>query len=166
MLFAMAALLLLTPAPVVAEVQAFEGNKALAEQYFGMVFGKADMEVSNTILAADFQRIDRSHAATPLGKVGAQFLATYLHNTFPDLTYTIDAVAVEGDTVAVCWTARGTQDATFGVLPATHKTITWTGMSFLTVNDGKIVMEMTNLENVSALLGDDGTLRLSPSYAQ
>ena len=165
-LIAMAAMLLLAPTTVSADPLAAESNKALAEQYFGAVFGKGDMEVSNGILAADFQRIDRSQSGATLGKAGTQFLASYLHNSFSDVTYTIDAVTVEWDTVAVCWTARGTHDGTFGVLPATNKPMTWTGMSFLTMEDGKIVMEMTNLENVSALLGDTGNLRLSPSYAQ
>ena len=165
-LFAMAVLLLLAPITVLAEPPAAESNEALAEQYFGAVFGNGDMEISDAILAADFQRIDRSQSGTTLGKAGTQFLADYLHNSFSDVTYTIDALAIEGDTVAVCWTARGTNDATFGVVPATNEPVTWTGMSFLTMKDGKIVTEMTNLENVSALLGDTGNLRLSPSYAQ
>lgn len=166
LLIAMAALLLLAPTAALADPLAAESNKALAEQYFGAVFGKGDMEVAGAILAADFQRIDRSQAGATLGKAGTQFLADYLHSSFSDVTYTIDALAVEGNTVAICWTARGTNDATFGVLPATNKPITWTGMSFLTMADGKIVAEMTNLESVSALLGDTGALRLSPSYAQ
>lgn len=165
-LVGLATWLVLTPVAAFAGPTVGEGNAALAEQYFGDVLGKGDMTVGNAILASEFQRIDRSQAATPLGKAGMLFLADYLHRGFSDATFTIDAVVVGGDTVAVCWTARGTNDGSYGFLPATNKPLTWTGMSFLSMKDGKIVQEMTNLENVSALLGDQGELRLSPSYAQ
>ena len=39
-------------------------------------------------------------------------------------------------------------------------------MSFLTVEDGSVMQEVTNLESLSTLLGDTGEVRLSPSYAQ
>lgn len=161
-----AALLLLAPMVASAGPVAVDANAALAEQYFGDLLSKGDMTVGKAILAPEFQRIDRSQGATPLGKAGTLFLADYLHRSFPDVTFTIDAVVVKDDTIAICWTARGTNDGSFGYLPATHTPLTWTGMSFLAVSDGKIVQEMTNLENISALLGDSGDLHLSPSYAQ
>ena len=82
------------------------------------------------------------------------------------MTFTIDEAIVDGDTIAISWQASGTNDGTYGYLPATHKAVTWTGMSFLTVQDGSVMQEVTNLENIAALLGDTGELRLSPSYAQ
>ncbi len=166
MLIAVAAWLILLPITAAAEPVALDGNRALAEQYFGEVWSMGNMEVGNAILAPEFQHIDRSSGATSLGKAGTLFLADYLHRAFSDAAFTLDAVAVEGDTIAICWTAHGVNDGSFGYLPATNKAMTWTGMSFLSVKDGKIVQEMTNLENLSMLLGDTGELRLSPSYAQ
>ena len=164
-LVAMAAWLVLAPTMVSAGPMA-ETNKEVAEQYFGAVLSEADMAVSDAILASNFQRIDRSQFATPLGKAGTQFLVNYLHSGFSDVKFSVDAIVVEGDNVAVCWTAHGTHEGGYGVLPASHQSMTWTGMSFLTIKDGKIVQEMTNLEDISMLLGDTGNLRLSPSYAQ
>lgn len=165
LLVALAAWLVLTPVAAFAGPTAIESNQALAEQYFGEVLSKGDMAIGNAILAPEFQRIDRSQAAAPLGKAGTLFLADYLHRGLSDATFTIDAAVVEGDTVAICWTAHGTHDGMYGFVPATNKPLTWTGMSFLAVKDGKIVQEMTNLESVSMLLGGE-ELRLSPSYAQ
>ncbi len=65
----MSALLILAPVTALAGPQAVEENKALAEQCFSAVFGRGDMEVSNTILAANFQRVDRSQSGVTLGKV-------------------------------------------------------------------------------------------------
>lgn len=166
MLIAVAVWLILLPITATAEPIATESNKALAEQYFGEVWSKGNMEVGAAILAPEFQHIDRSSGATPLGKAGTLFLANYLHNAFSDATFTLDAVAVDGDTIAICWTAHGVNDGSYGYLPATNKPLTWTGMSFLSVKNGKIVQEMTNLENLSLLLGNTDELRLSPSYAQ
>ena len=71
---------------------------------------------------------------------------------FPDLRYTIDDLVVEGDHAAVCWTAQGTQTGEYGAAAATGKPVTWTGMSFFALKDGKIAGEETNLESPSEVL--------------
>lgn len=143
-----------------------ENNLAVATHYFSDLWGNGDIAGGGAIIADGFQRVDRSNAAHPLGKAGTLFLADYLHTAFSDVTFTIDDAIVDGDTIAVSWQASGTNDGAYGYLPATHKAVTWTGMSFLTVRDGSVMEEVTNLEDLSALLGDTGALRLSPSYAR
>lgn len=141
-------------------------NLVVATHYFNDLWGNGDVAGSGAMIADDFQRIDRSNPAQPLGKAGTLFLADYLHTAFSNVSFTIDEAIVDGDTIAISWQASGTNDGGYGYLPATHKAVTWTGMSFLTVQDGSVMQEVTNLENLSALLGDTGELRLSPSYAQ
>lgn len=143
-----------------AQLQA-EVNKAVAEQYFGQVLSKGDMGTADAILAPSFARIDRSQAGVELGRAGTEFLASYYQLAFPQLTYTIDAMAAEGDQVAVCWTAEGVAgDYAFA---KAGEPVTWTGMSFLRMADGRILEELTNLESV---LGIGEGMHLSPSYAQ
>lgn len=163
-----AALIVLAIAPMhaSASLSTAESNLAIATQYFGDLWGKGDVGGSHAIVADDFQRVDRSNPDHPLGKAGTLFLADYLHRAFSNVTFTIDQAIADGDTIAISWQTSGTHDGTYGYLPATHKAVTWTGMSFLTVENGSVVQEVTNLENLSALLGDTGEVRLSPSYAQ
>jgi predicted SnoaL-like aldol condensation-catalyzing enzyme len=163
-------------APTVAET-----NKQLAIQYFDDVMSAGKVATADTILASDFVRIDRSRDGVTLHKDGTEFLAAYQQLAFPQLTYTIDAMATEGDQVAVCWTARGIS-ADFPVSTVTYRPqpedpyasdyavigepVTWTGMSFLRMAEGRIVEEMTNQEQASGVLATDVSLKLAPSYAQ
>jgi predicted ester cyclase len=147
-----------TSAPVSA-------NQAVVEAYYNTVLGEADAAAAAAILAPEFQRTDRSQYGVTLGAPGVMFLAGYQHGAFPDLRYTIDDLVVEGDHAAVCWTAQGTQTGEYGAAAATGKPVTWTGMSFLELKDGKIAGEETNLENLSEVLSAQD-LRISPSYMQ
>lgn len=155
---------IMAPMHAAAGPSAAESNLDVATRYFTDVWGKA--EAGQAIIADDFQRVDRSSPTHPLGRTGTLFLAAYLHSGFSDVAFTIDEAVVDGDTIAIIWQAHGTNDGSYGFLPATNRAVTWTGMSFLTVKDGQVMQEVTNLENLSALLGDTGELRLSPSYAQ
>ncbi|MFN8467546.1 MAG: ester cyclase [Caldilineaceae bacterium] len=140
-------------------------NQAVVEAYFNDVLGKADAAAAATVLAPGFQRTDRSQDGVTLGAPGVMFLANYERQAFPDLRYTIDDLIVEGDHVAVCWTAAGTQAGAYGTAAATGKPVTWTGMSFFELKDGKIAGEEANLETPSAVLSTKD-LRISPSYTQ
>jgi predicted ester cyclase len=140
-------------------------GQAVVEEYFGAVLSNADAAAAEAILAPGFQRTDRSQFGVTLGAPGVMFLAHYQHSAFPDLRYTIDDLVVEGDHAAVCWTAKGTQAGEYGAAAATGKPVVWTGMSFLQLQDGKIAGEVTNLEELSAVLNAE-ELRISPSYMQ
>lgn len=139
-----------------------EANTALVEQYFGQVLGMGDTALAEEILAPDFHRIDRSLSGATLGVKGTEFLVDYYHTAFPDMRYNIDALVVEGDQVAVCWTATGTHGGFYGAAQPTGESMVWTGMSFIRVADGQIVEEMLNLENLADRFEAQ---KLSPSYA-
>jgi predicted ester cyclase len=140
-------------------------NQAVVEEYFANVLSQGDEAAAAAVLVPEFQRIDRSQSGATLGAQGMLFLANYQLSAFEDLRYTIDALVVVGDQVAVCWTATGTQTGAYGVAAATGKPVTWTGMSFLQLKDGKIAGEVTNLEDLAGVLNAGG-LHISPSYLQ
>ena len=137
-------------------------NKQVAETYFGQVLSQGDLAAADTILAPTFERLDRSQDGMALGPNGTTFLAAYYKYAVPDLSYTVDAMAAEGDQVAVCWTANG-QVGNYALAAHSGEPVTWTGMSFLTIEDGKIAEELTNLENMATVLGVD-EVRFAPSY--
>ncbi len=156
-------------APVSANQAVIEpgggGGGTVVEAYFSTVLSKANGAAAEAILAPDFRRTDRSQSGVTLGAPGVMFLANYERQAFPDLRYTIDDLVVEGDHVAVCWTAQGTQAGEYGTAAATGKPVVWTGMSFFKLQDGKIAGEETNLEDLSEVLAIKD-LRISPSYMQ
>lgn len=140
-------------------------GQAVVEEYFSSVLSKADAAAAEAILAPGFQRTDRSQAGATLGAAGVMFLANYQLSAFADLHYTIDDLVVEGDHVAVCWTATGTQSGEYGAVAANGKPVKWTGMSFFQLQNGKIAAEEANFEELSEVLAAED-LRISPSYAE
>jgi predicted ester cyclase len=59
--------------------------------------------------------------------------------SFPDLRYEIVDLVDGGDTCAVRWRATGTHRGQFGPVPATDRTVTYNGASFIRVAGGRIV---------------------------
>jgi steroid delta-isomerase-like uncharacterized protein len=50
----------------------------------------------------------------------------------------IDEMLAEGDRVMVRWTSRGTHQAEYNGLPATHKQVTYSGINIFRLANGKI----------------------------
>ncbi|NMG21462.1 hypothetical protein DP116_19210 [Brasilonema bromeliae SPC951] len=66
-----------------------------------------------------------------------------MHTGFPDLQFTITDAIAEGDKVAISWTAQGTHKGEIKVhhLPATGKSVSWTGIIIYRIVEGKITEE-------------------------
>jgi predicted ester cyclase len=59
-------------------------------------------------------------------------------SSFPDLTIVDYFTVAQGDIVAARWTASGTSQGNFLILPPAHKTIEYTGVSMYRIEDGKM----------------------------
>lgn len=64
----------------------------------------------------------------------------------PDLRMTVDLMVAEGDLVAVVWTARGTNTAHIGWLPATGVKVEERGITVWRIIDGKLHDEWTSFD--------------------
>ena len=70
---------------------------------------------------------------------------------FPDARCTIEDLIVEGDRVAVRWSARATHRGPLGEIPATGKSIEITGIDILRVSGGRIEEMWTNWDTLGLL---------------
>lgn len=61
------------------------------------------------------------------------------NDAFPDLRFTIDQVAVNGDLAASIWTATGTQAGEWQGIPPTNKRVSWSGINIFRIECGQIV---------------------------
>ncbi|MGZ4690790.1 MAG: ester cyclase [Acidimicrobiia bacterium] len=82
---------------------------------------------------------------------GMKQFITGLHESFPDLRFTIDDAIEEGDKVVGRWTMTGTHSAPFNGLPPTGDEVLLIGYDFLTVRDGRFA-EVWHLEDNVAML--------------
>ncbi|MFN0129085.1 MAG: ester cyclase [Verrucomicrobiales bacterium] len=70
---------------------------------------------------------------------------------FPDLRVTVQGIVAEGDDAVVRWSATGTHARPFGPVAASGRSVTYQGMTWLRVHDGKI-REGCDRWNLHALL--------------
>lgn len=84
---------------------------------------------------------------------------------FPDLKAEVDLILADGDLVSVRWTARGTNTAAGGGIPATGKRVQTSGTTVFRFENGAIAEEWTAGDALGLLrqLGLMGSPPASPS---
>src|SRR5215217_5938127 len=70
---------------------------------------------------------------------------------FPDLEFTVDLVAAEGDLAATRWTATGTQRGEWQGIAATDREVTWQGVNIFRFECGQIVESWSEADHLSLL---------------
>jgi steroid delta-isomerase-like uncharacterized protein len=81
---------------------------------------------------------------------GAQRIGGFV-TALPDLEWTFDEVIAQGDRVAARWTIRGTHDSDLLGFAATGNPVEFTGISFFTIQCGKIAEIQTEMDAVGLL---------------
>ena len=90
------------------------------------------------LYAPNYEGVDVGEAKPQHGPEEAcRSMAGYLL-AFPDIHFTMESTIVEGDNVAVAWTARGTHQGKLMHIPPTGHLIEMRGVSLFTVGDGQI----------------------------
>ena len=104
-------------------------------------------------LAAPGLTVFYSHFPAPVQGV-EQFkeILRQTHTSFPDLKLTVQEVLGEGNQVVVHWRYQGTHQKgeVFGIQPR-GQSVNVSGITFLRVNDGKVVEENGIVDNFSLL---------------
>jgi len=88
--------------------------------------------------APEYEGVDVGRAEPYRGPQGAAYHMTAYLRAFPDLRFTQDEILVQGDRVALFWTAYGTHEGKLMNIPPTHRKIAVRGASLLTVENAKI----------------------------
>ncbi len=123
------------------EIEEFEGkgNTALAEELFAP---------DHTLHFPGFPPLDRAGHAQVLG---------VFREGFPDLRIRVAEQVAAGDRVANHWIARGTHQGMFRGIPATGKTVTFTGNNVMRFDAGRI-REIWGQLDVVGLLAQLGVM--------
>ncbi|MFZ0953835.1 MAG: ester cyclase [Candidatus Sulfotelmatobacter sp.] len=118
-------------------------NKAVARRVFDEIFNEGKFEVADEIYAKDFA----NHGLhRDFGLQEDQAAVRWEKMVAPDLKITVDLMMADGDLVTVVWTARGTNTAPIGHLPATGVRIEERGITVWRIVDGKIREEWTSFD--------------------
>jgi steroid delta-isomerase-like uncharacterized protein len=122
---------------------------ALVTRFYQDVWNRADTGAACALLAPDF----RFRASLGPERVGPEGFIDYMlsvHAALGDYTCIIDDLVAQGDRAAARMTFRGTHRGTFFGVPATGRTLTWSGAAFFQT-DGTRILSAWVLGDVDAV---------------
>lgn len=116
-----------------------------------------DVERAIAFYATDYEEIDIAQAQPQIGRdtVRRKLLAYW--RAFPDMTFTLDEVIVEGDRLVMVWHWCGTHRGTMMNIPPTGRTVTARGASILALENG-LIQRGTRIWDLAGLLRGMGLL--------
>jgi steroid delta-isomerase-like uncharacterized protein len=110
---------------------------ALARRWFEEFWNCRRVEVVEELLAPDIRGLIEGGVIN--GREGFRAACLSLLEALPDLRVDVDDCIAQDDRVAVRWTAAGTHTGTALGLVATGRPVSFRGMTWLIIRDGKIV---------------------------
>lgn len=113
-------------------------------------FNDRDWEMERDIRTPDFRAV-LSGVPEPLGNDAWSGFMVALTTAFPDSKISIDGCISEGDTVATRWHLTGTHLGTFQGIPATGRAVTFNGVEYNRVADGRFAEHCSMFDNVGLL---------------
>lgn len=101
-------------------------------------WNRHDLERVAALYGADYEGTDVGCPGAHRGPAAAGESFARYWEAFPDLRVAAGERVVQGNRVAVTWSARGTHEGTFMNIPATGRRVTLRGVSFLTFDGGQV----------------------------
>ncbi len=123
---------------------------ALHCRYNDDVLSAGNLDLIDELFAPDYV----AHAPPSPDRHGPAALKEFVaacRAAFPDLLFTVEDRRVEGDRIAVRWTARGTQRGEFMGVPPTGRQVTISGIAIHRVAAGRIAESWDYIDNLGLL---------------
>jgi steroid delta-isomerase-like uncharacterized protein len=138
-----------------------EQNKQIVHQFFN-AYNEHDVERMAQLVSRNTNYFFHlTGMPLPMDWNGRkQYLAAAI-KAFPDINHHILDIVAEADKVAVRLNITGTHKGEFQGTPLTGKEVSFDGMDFLIIIDGKIAEEWLN-SDIMGLMQQIGAIRASP----
>jgi len=124
-------------------------NKALVRRWFEEVWNKGREAAIDDMLGP--RAVVHGLGPDMQGPEAFKSFQRAYRNAFPDVKIHLEAIVTEGDTVATRWAGTGTHLGDGLGFPATGKQVHFTGMLFVTVENGKLVEGWNNFDQLGML---------------
>jgi steroid delta-isomerase-like uncharacterized protein len=138
-----------------------EDNKSVNLRWI-QAFNERDWATEAAYRTPDFVA-HMSGSPEPLGTDGWSAFMAQFTEALPDSQISVEASVAERDVVASRWTITGTHRGTFQGIPATGRLVTFTGIDFSRIVDGKVAEHWAQFDLV-AVLQQIGALQ-APAHA-
>lgn len=139
---------LMLPVASFAQPGQVEKNKAMARRVFDDILNQGKYELFAEMYAKDFvKHVDRRDYTLEQEIRDARAMRVAMS----DLVVTVDRMTAEGDTVAILYTGRGTNDGPLSGMPATGRKLEVSGTTLYRFSGGKIAEEWTTYNALEIL---------------
>lgn len=101
----------------------------------------------------DCRVVDVAIAQPPVGCEGVRQMFEAYYHAFPDLEITSDAIIIDGDQVAIFWTARASHQGSILSIPPSGRAVTTRGVNHLVLRDDKVCETLTIWDVAGMLRG-------------
>jgi steroid delta-isomerase-like uncharacterized protein len=124
-----------------------EQNKAIAVREWE-AWNKGDFVAFKEETGSEYVWYSPSGSTKPRTLEEMIAVGKMIHSSFPDVTFSIEEIFVDGDKVIVRYIMKGTHQGEFKGLPATGNTVEGSGIMIHRVENGKIVEEREELDRL------------------
>jgi steroid delta-isomerase-like uncharacterized protein len=115
-----------------------EQNKEMVRQCIE-AWDRHDTERMEQLISSSNYSFHSPGMSSPINWNTTKQFLTAFWSAFPDLSHKIEDMVAEGDKVAVRVINTGTHKGEFMGIPPTDKKVSFVGVGFLTIRDGKII---------------------------
>lgn len=123
----------------------------LIRRIYESIFGGGQLGLIDSLISADF--VDHSPARGMAGtRDGFRQTVQAFHTAFPDFHVVVDQIIGEGESIAVRVTMSGTHRGTFMGIAPTNRAVSFRGMNFVRVRNGKL-SERWGISDLAGLMG-------------
>lgn len=114
-------------------------NKAIVRRLYGEVWNGRQLEVVNEIISPSHALHGTIAEGSAIGPEAYKGTVTRFLTGFPDLRFSIDDMVAEDEKLVVSWNISGTHEGEFLGIPATHKKVSFDGITINHIVDRKIM---------------------------
>jgi predicted ester cyclase len=130
-------------------VTTLEENEALATMYWEEVWWGDQGKIAEIVAPDEVHHWGIGGDTTGFEEFSERW--DQFFTAFPDLEFTVDLVAAEGDLVATRWTATGTQRGEWQGIAPTDRQVTWQGTNIFRIECGQIVESWSEADHLGLL---------------
>ena len=128
-------------------------NEEVVRAFFEQVLSQGNMDLIDDLLAPDFVlHVSPDPSQDVQGLEGVMGFVMGLRAAFPDVTYTVEELISEGDSVVVRWVNSGTHQGDYFGIPATGRPVSIGGANLFHLAGGKLVEEWGFPDSLSILI--------------
>jgi predicted ester cyclase len=114
-----------------------QDNKQLVKRFSEQFKNEKQLGIVNEVMTEDFVHHFKDPRIPP-GRQGLLALGSMVHEAFPDVRATVEALIAEGDLVVERTTAHGTHRGVFDGVPPSNRQATWSELHVYRIENGRI----------------------------